>query len=105
MRVSVIVIALAVFGAARAACGEDLVLDSGFVTVDDERIYYETLGDGPPVVLCHGLGGNHAIWYQQAPAFAQAAYLADSLLSRPLTATLTYQPVKTRLPASFFTGR
>lgn len=36
-----------------------------FTTGDGERIYYEVTGLGEPVVLSHGLGGNHAIWYQQ----------------------------------------
>ena len=39
---------------------------------DGERIQYETTGDGEQtVVFCHGLGGNHAIWYQQVPVFAR----------------------------------
>ncbi|MBV8609326.1 MAG: alpha/beta hydrolase, partial [Singulisphaera sp.] len=41
----------------------------GFVASGGERIYYETYGDGEPVVFCHGLGGNHAIWYQQVREF------------------------------------
>jgi 3-oxoadipate enol-lactonase len=28
-------------------------------------VYYERTGVGTPVVLCHGLGGNHAIWWRQ----------------------------------------
>ncbi|MFQ5401016.1 MAG: alpha/beta fold hydrolase [Anaerolineae bacterium] len=44
----------------------------GFFTSDDERIYYESYGEGEVVVLCHGLGGNHAIWYQQVPVLAQS---------------------------------
>lgn len=35
-----------------------------FVDVDGERIYFESTGDGDPVVLCHGLGGNHAAWWR-----------------------------------------
>jgi hypothetical protein len=31
----------------------------GQVESEGERIYYETTGTGPPVVLCDGLGGNH----------------------------------------------
>ena len=33
---------------------------------------YETVGapDAPVVVLGHGAGGNHAIWFQQVPVFA-----------------------------------
>jgi pimeloyl-ACP methyl ester carboxylesterase len=30
----------------------------GQVESEGERIYYEVMGAGPPVVLCHGLGGN-----------------------------------------------
>ena len=41
----------------------------GFIASGGERIYYETYGDGEPVIFCHGLGGNHAIWYQQVREF------------------------------------
>jgi 3-oxoadipate enol-lactonase len=40
---------------------------SGFLERDGERLYWEEVGAGPPLVLCHGAGGNHAIWYQQVP--------------------------------------
>ncbi len=43
------------------------------VARDGEKIYAEATGDGEPIVLCHGLGGNHAIWWQQIGAFARAA--------------------------------
>jgi len=44
----------------------------GFLhTSDGERIWYETAGEGPDLVLSHGLGGNAAVWYQQLPYFAQ----------------------------------
>jgi len=43
---------------------------TGFVENDGESIYYETIGEGPTVVLTHGLGGNHAIWFKQLAAFA-----------------------------------
>ena len=44
---------------------------TGFVETDGEQLYYEICGDGPPVVLCHGMGGNHAVWYQQVTALAR----------------------------------
>lgn len=45
---------------------------TGFAESDGERIYYESVGaGGPPVVLCHGAGGNHAVWFQQVPVFAR----------------------------------
>ena len=38
---------------------------------DGARLYYETHGKGPALVFAHGLGGNHASWWQQVPVFAQ----------------------------------
>jgi 3-oxoadipate enol-lactonase len=35
-------------------------------------VYYERTGAGTPIVLCHGLGGNHAIWWRQIDALARA---------------------------------
>jgi pimeloyl-ACP methyl ester carboxylesterase len=32
---------------------------------DGVAIYYERYGSGPPVLLVHGSGGNHAAWWQQ----------------------------------------
>ena len=29
-------------------------------TVNGFEMYYETMGEGPPLVLAHGVGGNHA---------------------------------------------
>jgi pimeloyl-ACP methyl ester carboxylesterase len=37
------------------------------------RIYYESHGSGPTVVLLHGAGGNHAAWWQQT-AYLRSAY-------------------------------
>jgi pimeloyl-ACP methyl ester carboxylesterase len=36
-----------------------------------ETIYVEATGAGRPIVLCHGLGGNHAIWWRQVHEFAR----------------------------------
>lgn len=44
---------------------------SGFLERDGERIYFEASGAGDALVLCHGMGGNHAIWYQQVAHFAR----------------------------------
>jgi pimeloyl-ACP methyl ester carboxylesterase len=38
-----------------------------FATADGSRVYYEIHGEGPAVVLVHGAGGHHAIWWQQIP--------------------------------------
>jgi len=36
------------------------------------RIYYETYGEGLPVLLAHGVGGNHASWFNQIPTLAKS---------------------------------
>ena len=36
------------------------------------KLYYELHGEGPAVVLAHGVGGNHASWFNQVPSFAQS---------------------------------
>ncbi len=45
---------------------------TGFVDHDGEQLYHELSGpgDGVPLVLCHGAGGNHAVWFQQVASFA-----------------------------------
>ena len=47
---------------------------TGFVEHDGERLYYEVIGDessdATPLVLSHGAGGNHAVWFQQVAHFA-----------------------------------
>jgi 3-oxoadipate enol-lactonase len=42
-----------------------------FVGRDGAHLYYETHGDGPPLVLAHGAGGNTLVWWQQVPYFAR----------------------------------
>jgi 2-succinyl-6-hydroxy-2,4-cyclohexadiene-1-carboxylate synthase len=44
----------------------------GSLDHDGESLYWELAGEeGLPVLaLCHGAGGNHAIWYHQVPHFA-----------------------------------
>lgn len=46
--------------------------ESGFLERDGERLYWESVGSGHAVVLSHGAGGNHAIWYQQVPVLARS---------------------------------
>jgi pimeloyl-ACP methyl ester carboxylesterase len=41
----------------------------GFAVANGVRVYYEIHGEGPAVVLAHGAGGHHAIWWQQIPYF------------------------------------
>jgi len=35
-------------------------------------IFHEFHGEGPAIVFAHGVGGNHASWYQQVPLFSGA---------------------------------
>ena len=35
-------------------------------------IDYESQGDGPAIVFAHGVGGNHASWFQQVPVFSKS---------------------------------
>ncbi|WP_066817019.1 alpha/beta fold hydrolase [Sphingomonas mali] len=42
-----------------------------FARRGQSRFYYELTGDGPPLVLSHGVGGNHASWYLQVAALAE----------------------------------
>lgn len=44
---------------------------TGRLDVEGESLWYEDIGDGPALVLCHGLGGNGAVWYRQVPVFAR----------------------------------
>lgn len=41
-----------------------------FVQRGASRLYYEVTGEGPPIVLSHGVGGNHASWFPQIAALA-----------------------------------
>ena len=34
-------------------------------------LYYEVHGDGPPLLLSHGVGSNHLHWWQQVPSLAK----------------------------------
>ena len=42
-----------------------------YVTSGHSKLYYERHGEGPALVLAHGVGGNHASWFNQIPSFAQ----------------------------------
>jgi pimeloyl-ACP methyl ester carboxylesterase len=47
----------------------------GLAVLPDTRLYYwDTGGDGPPIVLVHPATGSALIWGYQAPAFAKAGY-------------------------------
>lgn len=42
---------------------------AGFAPSGQRSIYYERMGDGPAVLLCHGAGGHAAVWWQQLATF------------------------------------
>jgi 3-oxoadipate enol-lactonase len=39
--------------------------------VNGIRMYYESYGQGEPIVFAHGAGGSHLSWWQQVPHFRQ----------------------------------
>jgi pimeloyl-ACP methyl ester carboxylesterase len=41
------------------------------LAVNGTELYYESHGSGPVMVLAHGVGGNHAIWFNQIAWFAK----------------------------------
>ena len=43
---------------------------SGNLKRPDCRIYYEVMGEGPPILFAHGLGGNQLSWWQQLAHFS-----------------------------------
>ena len=57
----------------------DLELLTGMLSRDGEEIYWELVRDAeggssderPVVVLSHGAGGSHAVWYQQIPEIGE----------------------------------
>lgn len=46
------------------------MFDRMSIGASDVDLFYQTVGDGPPIVFCHGFSGNHLSWWQQLPAFA-----------------------------------
>jgi pimeloyl-ACP methyl ester carboxylesterase len=46
-------------------------MESATIDTTGGQIYYQSHGDGPVIVLAHGIGGNHAIWFRQIEPLAQ----------------------------------
>jgi pimeloyl-ACP methyl ester carboxylesterase len=42
--------------------------------------YYEVHGEGPTIIFAHGLGGNHASWFQQVLTWVFGKMFADRLV-------------------------
>lgn len=42
------------------------------LTIGADEIYYEDHGAGPAIVLAHGVGGNHASWFNQVEILSRS---------------------------------
>lgn len=42
------------------------------LTIGDDELYYEDQGEGPAILLAHGVGGNHASWFHQVETFSHS---------------------------------
>jgi 3-oxoadipate enol-lactonase len=42
-----------------------------YITSGRSRLFYDEAGEGPPVILAHGVGGNHASWFNQVPMLSK----------------------------------
>jgi len=47
-----------------------------FLTLNGRRVFYRTLGDGPPVILLHNATSSTQDWRQVMPRLAEAGYQA-----------------------------
>ena len=43
-----------------------------YCAVSGIDLYYESYGEGQPIVFVHGSGGNHASWFHQIDAFSRS---------------------------------
>ncbi len=48
-----------------------LIPRSRYATIDGHRIHYWDKGDGPPLLLVHGLGNSTLVWYRVMDGLAQ----------------------------------
>lgn len=42
-----------------------------YIKSGDRQIYYESRGEGPAIVFCHGFGGSHVVWCEQVKKFSR----------------------------------
>ncbi|MBI5289402.1 MAG: alpha/beta fold hydrolase, partial [Chloroflexi bacterium] len=42
-----------------------------YAAVNGINLYYESYGEGEPLILAHGADGNALSWWQQVPVFAR----------------------------------
>jgi 3-oxoadipate enol-lactonase len=43
-----------------------------YIERGESRLYYESHGEGTPILFAHGVGGNHASWFNQIPTLSKA---------------------------------
>src|SRR4030043_1374990 len=46
-------------------------MESGFKECNGQKLYYEIHGEGEPLLLIMGLGGDSTAWMLQRPAFSR----------------------------------
>ncbi len=46
-------------------------MESGYIRANDQELYYEVYGEGEPLLLIMGLGGDLTGWGLQIPAFKE----------------------------------
>ena len=69
------------------------------VTSGDSEIYFETQGEGPPILFAHGAGGNAGIWFEQVAAFSskyQCVTFDHRTFARSPAAAESVSPVQFR---------
>lgn len=43
----------------------------GYAEINDIKLFYEIIGEGYPVILVHGFGGNRTEWFVQVPPLSE----------------------------------
>src|SRR5258705_3038935 len=67
----------------------------GFADIPDTRLWYwDTGGDGTPIVLLHPATGSGLIWGYQQPVFAKAGYRVIAYSRRGYINSATFDPAK-----------
>ena len=62
------------------------------VDIGDAEIYYESKGDGPPLMLVPGVGGGGSFWSNQVDAFS--AHFRVIIHDHRGAGQSTYSPIK-----------
>ncbi len=69
-----------------AACGKNTVTESGYIPVSEGgQIYYESVGEGLPVILLHGRTLDVSMWDPQVQPLVGAGYRVRRNMPGPST--------------------